>query len=120
MSYDECDPGIRDIVRKVNEAGFTTTDSGDGVSKPADWYQPDDHGITEAMPFPHVVATSTPMSLVSDAERLAAVLGAGWTVEATYATHDRIATLLARTLLPIETTSGDVSPDDKCGKAIDG
>lgn len=32
-NYDELDPGIREVVRFLNEAGFTTTDSGDGVSK---------------------------------------------------------------------------------------
>lgn len=36
LNYDELDPGIREVVRFLNEAGFTTTDSGDGVTKPPD------------------------------------------------------------------------------------
>lgn len=47
LDYDALDPGIRDVVRLIREAGYETTDSGDGISKRAT--QPD------ALPFPHVV-----------------------------------------------------------------
>jgi len=93
MNYDELDPGIRDTVRMLHANGFATTDSGDGVSKPADWYE-----SGEAIPFPHVVVTSTPDTMVADAERCAAVLGADWNVEAEYQTLTKTAHLFARQL----------------------
>ena len=34
INYNNLDPGIREFVRELNDAGFVTTDSGDGVSKP--------------------------------------------------------------------------------------
>ncbi len=92
-NYDELDPWIRDKVRAINEAGFETTDSGDGVSKPADWYE---SGC--AIPFPHVVVSTTSATMLIDAHRLAGVVGPTWTVEASYATHDGIAHLFARVL----------------------
>jgi hypothetical protein len=33
VPYDELDPGIREVVRLLNDNGFNTTDSGDGRSK---------------------------------------------------------------------------------------
>jgi hypothetical protein len=99
------DPGIRDVVRRIREAGFETTDSGDGVSKSADWY-----ASGEAIPFPHVAVETTPGWMVSDAHQLAELLGDGWNVEATYATHDQVASLFARTLDPREIDAAD--PDD--------
>lgn len=93
VDYAALDPGIREIVRRVNDAGFETTDSGDGVSKPADWY-----AIGEAIPFPHVVAATTPGLMVPAAERLAAVLGPEWNVEAVYQTLTKSAHLFAREL----------------------
>ena len=95
--YETLDPGIRDIVRKVNAAGFETTDSGDGVSKPRDWY---DSG--EALPFPHVVAMTTPATMVADAHRMQGVLGPGWLVEASYCTLRERAHLFARTVFDEE------------------
>lgn len=35
-TIDALDPGIRDLVIALNDAGFRTTDSGDGVSKAED------------------------------------------------------------------------------------
>jgi hypothetical protein len=72
------DPGIRDVVIRLNAAGFTTTDSGDGCSKVAAI----DAG--EALPFRHVACVVSREALFSEADRLLAVLGAGWTVEASY------------------------------------
>jgi hypothetical protein len=93
VDYRYLDPGIRDIVRRLNEAGFETTDSGDGVSKPREMFE-----AGCAIPFPHVVAVSRPETMIADAERAAAVLGEGWTVEASYSTHDKSTHLFARTL----------------------
>jgi len=78
VPYAALDPGIRDVVRLLNDNGFETTDSGDGVSKPA-------AGIV--FPFPHVAAVTTPGTMVADAERCAALLGPEWIVEASYATR---------------------------------
>lgn len=43
------DPGVRDLVIALRAAGYETTDSGDGVSKPKDWFE-----SGEALPFLHV------------------------------------------------------------------
>lgn len=91
IDYGELDSGIREIVRKVNEAGFETTDSGDGVSKPANWYT-----SGEAMPFKHVAVTTVPDRMVEDAKRLSGVLGPEWEVEATFSTQSNHAYLFAR------------------------
>lgn len=86
----EVDPGIRDLVRRLNEIGFETTDSGDGVSKPADWYI-----SGEAMPYPNVACVTTPFWMVQEANLLAATLGREWNVEASYNPRDGKAILLA-------------------------
>ena len=66
IDYDELDPGIRRLVRKLRDAGFETVDSGDGYSK---------EGVYEDfLPFPHVAMLSTPSHLVADADRLMACL----------------------------------------------
>lgn len=50
INYEELDPGIREIVRRLRELGWDTTDSGDGASKP---------DMECAMPFANVaIATS--------------------------------------------------------------
>lgn len=93
FDYQILDPGIRDTVRRVHEAGFETTDSGDGVSKPA---------AGMVFPFPHVAAVSAPGTIIADADRLAAVLGPDWVVEAVYQTLTQSAYLFARTLFDEE------------------
>ncbi len=35
FDYDQLDPGIRGVVRVLHQNGYETTDSGDGVTKPA-------------------------------------------------------------------------------------
>lgn len=48
--YEELDPGIRELVKLLHDNGWSTMDSGDGVTKLQDG---DDHpGV---LPFPHVV-----------------------------------------------------------------
>lgn len=96
-NYAELDPGIRDIVRMLNDAGLATTDSGDGVSKSPEWYE-----CGEAMPFPHVVVVTTPDAMVDDAERCAELLGPEWIVEAEYRAVSRHAHLFARTKFDAE------------------
>lgn len=59
------DPGIRETVRRLHDAGFRTTDSGDGVSKP---------DMACALAFPHVALTCDPAVLVAEARRFHAFL----------------------------------------------
>ena len=83
---DGLDPGIVRVVGILQAAGFCTTDSGDGISKPPDAIE---------MPFPHVVAVVDADQLVAESHRMAAVLGDGWCVEGSYSPHDGKAILLA-------------------------
>lgn len=91
MSIYEVDPGVRAEVVLLRKHGFETTDSGDGVSKPKDWYE-----SGHAMPFKHVAMSTDPAFMVSHAEKCAELLGPGWTVEASYDTTSKVALLLAR------------------------
>lgn len=84
---DTLDPGIRDVVVEIRAAGFRTTDSGDGASKPAD---------ARVFDCPHVVCTVAERArLFEEADRLQALLGASWRVEASYAPTDGSLILLA-------------------------
>ncbi len=88
MNYYELDPGIREDVRRVREAGFETTDSGDGVSK-AD---------ADALPYAHIACLYKPrlwMTLGWACEDLKKVLGEGWEVQGSYSTADRSYILFA-------------------------
>lgn len=58
------DPGIREVVLALRNAGFDTTDSGDGTSKP-----PSERAFDQ----PHVFIRVNPGLLVSEAHRLLSV-----------------------------------------------
>lgn len=92
--YETLDPGVREVVRLLRAHGFETTDSGDGVSKPADWYE-----SGEALRTPHVFAVSSVDRLVADAITMQQVLDwhewKRWRVEATYAPRDGSVILMA-------------------------
>jgi hypothetical protein len=62
-----CDPGIREVVRWLLDNSFETTDSGDGVTKPA-------AGDEDALTEPHVIIRARPRSLSIEADRLARCL----------------------------------------------
>lgn len=62
IEYDELDPGIREVVRRLRAAGFETCDSGDGKSKPPE----------EGSEMPHVIMNCPRENLFSEADRLAA------------------------------------------------
>lgn len=85
-AYDSLDPGIRDIVRTLRAAGFETTDSGDGISKPED-----DRVFEE----PHVVSVVDVDALVAEADRLHRLLGDSWRIEASYCPNEGTAVILA-------------------------
>ncbi len=91
---DACDPGIRQVVKMLREAGFETTDSGDGVSKPQDWYE-----SGEALPYPHVACSVPQASFWSQARSLQKILDENypgeWRVEASYCPKDESTVLLA-------------------------
>lgn len=59
------DPGIRRTVMALRVSGFRTTDSGDGVSKP---------DMECALPVPNVYMVVDAATLVTEADRLLAVL----------------------------------------------
>lgn len=87
FDYGQLDPGIRDTVRLLREADFETTDSGDGRTKPVE---------ERTMPGRHVVAVLSacePTKLSAD--RMAALLGPGWFVQATYSPDDGQVVLVA-------------------------
>lgn len=83
---DHLDPGIEDLVRKLRDAGVSTTDSGDGVSKlpGGHWerlgfqaYDPAD-----VIPYPHVVIVEHARETVGDALAVFADhVGEGWTFD---------------------------------------
>lgn len=64
IDYTLIDPGVRRLVRWLNEKGYPTTDSGDGVTKPAD-------GDEDALTTPHAYIRATRESLIVTADRLA-------------------------------------------------
>ena len=63
--YDLIDPGIRDVVRYVRWWGLPTSDSGDGASKPAHWYE-----SGEALRVPHVFAMERDVEAGTDDHEL--------------------------------------------------
>lgn len=91
INYDELDSGIRETVKILQGAGFDTCDSGDGVSK-----SPEEYEDGTALPFAHVVTLIEPEAMVSEAHRMAMVLGSHWEIEAAYNPHLCLATLMAR------------------------
>lgn len=89
IDYEQIDSGVRRLVRWLNEHGYETPDSGDGVSG----------GLDE----PYVVLRSTRSTMVDDADRLAADLASagvvighpveGAFIQATYCPGDGYALL---------------------------
>ncbi len=74
LTFDpaELDPGIRDFVCWLNHHRFETTDSGDGVTKLAAGWPPE-----EAMDVPHVFIAVVPEDMVSEAIRLRDLIQSG-------------------------------------------
>jgi hypothetical protein len=87
---DALDPGIRDLVVRLNKLGFDTCDSGDGVTKPAAGWSED-----EALRYPHVFSEVDPEDMVYESLRLFNILGPEWNVECSYSPSSGIALLLA-------------------------
>jgi len=98
FNLNTLDPGIRETVARLRLAGFETTDSGDGVSKPA---------AGDIIPHPHVVICSTPSTLIEEARRLRDFLqsqgilvaplapdGAGVSIQASYDPGDESAVIM--------------------------
>lgn len=76
VPYDEIDPGIRRVVRWLNDHGFSTNDSGDGRTKltgdgkPLPERDSSDQGYNCVLPFPHVVMSVPVDQLGSECDRL--------------------------------------------------
>lgn len=69
VPYEELDPGIRQVVRWLNDNGFYTTDSGDGVTK----FEADEP-MCCAMPFPNVAIQTSAAQLIDECNRLTSLL----------------------------------------------
>lgn len=86
--WKHLDPGVVEIVRLLHSAGFETTDSGDGVSKP---------DVGRVFEFPHVFCRVDRDDLVDASDRALRILRdaglAGWSVEASYNPADEVAIL---------------------------
>jgi hypothetical protein len=96
VDYDALDPGIRELVRRLNGAGIETCDSGDGVTKV---------GVMEcALPYAHVVAQANATGFAGFIEahdiavRMAPLLPQAdppWSVQVTFDLADGIAVVFA-------------------------
>lgn len=85
------DPGVKDIVVDLNKRGWTTTDSGDGVSKP-----PDERIFHSR----HVAVVANISTMVMDSFKLLKDLvdlepGVSWMVESNFSPNDGAALHLA-------------------------
>jgi hypothetical protein len=87
FKISDLDPGIRDLVLRLRDAGFQTTDSGDGASK----FEGDAMGCAEE--YPHVHMQTTPDSLLSEAHRLHELFGDQGSIQATYDPANKVAVL---------------------------
>ena len=93
LDLAEIDPGVRRLVALLNERGFNTTDSGDGVSKDpeARWIE-----------HPHVfIRCESPEHMIAQSYRVVDVLtevGVRWdgaaNVEATWSPVDGVAIIM--------------------------
>ncbi len=69
VPYDDLDPGIRELVRWLNDNGFETTDSGDGKSK----FKVEDPPCC-AVSFPNVAIRVDVENLIAETDRLFGLL----------------------------------------------
>lgn len=80
--YADIDPGIRETVRWLFDAGFEPCDSGDGVSKFSGTIE-DDYDPNMFLHVPNVAMIVSPDRLVQEADRLCGMLAArGVVIEA--------------------------------------
>jgi hypothetical protein len=90
-NYDEITPGVRKLVRFLRDAGFTTIDSGDGVTNV-------EAGMEGATEMPHVHIATTHRAMVVEAHRLQNAMdkvcpAGACQIQAMYDPLDGIATL---------------------------
>jgi hypothetical protein len=78
VPYEDLDPGIRQVVRWLNDNDFTTHDSGDGKAKFQEdgetplpgWKTDEDQGFECVMPFPHVIMSVPVADIGPECDRL--------------------------------------------------
>lgn len=76
LDYSQLDDGVRDLVRRLREAGFNTTDSGDGSKYPH---------MGCAVPWPMIaIFGDEPENMIEDRVKLKELLPDTWSVEASY------------------------------------
>lgn len=86
---DSCDPEIRSLVELLMGLGYSTSDSGDGVSKL--------NLDADMLGFPHVIVMTLPDLMSAESERLKArcsLHGMEVEVQAMYSTEDQTAILM--------------------------
>ena len=76
IDYSTIDAGVRNEVRRLHDAGLTTTDSGDGSKAPE---------MGCALSFPNISIVTTRETGVEDLERALEVLGGAWRAELSWA-----------------------------------
>lgn len=89
INYDDLDPGIRDVVIMLRNAGFNTCDSGDGSKA---------NTMACAVEYPHVAALTEPDAMIEQSKVMLALLrehDLRWCVDASYGAHDGQAILYA-------------------------
>lgn len=104
FDYTQLDSGIRETVRFIRDAGFNTTDSGDGVSKGGF-----DDVLSGNLGFPHVVVRIKAHEMLEEAHRLQVHLegrlgpaegddeyGPAWQVELSYDPASGVAIIMVR------------------------
>jgi hypothetical protein len=91
FDYSKIDVGVVSAVRALREAGFSTTDSGDGTKAPT---------MECAVPFPMIACTvENHAELCDEASRAFVVLEGiepgRWFVEGSYSATDETAVIIA-------------------------
>lgn len=65
------DPGVRRLVHWLNERGYRTTDSGDGITKLEIGFTAERHNISD---HPYVAMVFSPSELIQEVDRLVVLL----------------------------------------------
>lgn len=91
LDYSTLDPGIRETVRWLRDRGYSTTDSGDGVTKR------EAIAAGEALDEPHVFMVVKPSEMVRSARTLRVHLkmrGVPHRIEASYEPESDVSILM--------------------------
>lgn len=90
IDYDKLNPGIREVVRRLREAGFETADSGDGSTH--------DHACDLEEPYVHIMVR--PPYLILETDKLREVVES-WGIELTEPNEDGTAKTIEASYSPL-------------------